>query len=70
LKFYKNLSTVLIAGAGMGSDAAAALRHGARHVTAIEIDPFIYAKVKQLRFEHPYYSDRIEFHVDDARSFI
>src|SRR5262249_46343820 len=69
-QFYKKPPTVLIAGAGMGNDVAAALRHGAGHVTAVEIDPLIAAKGKQLHFERPYNSERVELHVDDARSFI
>jgi SAM-dependent methyltransferase len=69
-KFYPAPPTVLIAGAGSGNDAAAALRHNAGHVTAVEIDPLIYELGKKLHFEHPYTSDRVELHVDDARSFV
>jgi hypothetical protein len=69
-QFYKNPPQVLILGAGMGNDAAAALRNGAKHITAVEIDPLIYKKGKKLHFEHPYSSSRVEVHVDDARSFI
>lgn len=69
-KFFKDPPTVLIAGAGMGNDAAAALRNGAGHVTAVEIDPLIYSEGKSLHLEKPYDSDRVEVHVDDARSFI
>ena len=68
--FYKKPPKVLIAGAGMGNDVAAALRNGAGHVTAVEIDPLIYATGKELHFEHPYQSDRIEVHINDARSFL
>jgi SAM-dependent methyltransferase len=69
-RFYSNPAKVLIAGAGMGNDVAAALRNGAGHVTAVEIDPLIYKKGKDLHLEHPYNSDRVEVHVDDARAFI
>ena len=69
-QFYRNPSRVLIAGGGIGNDAAAALRNGARHVTVVEIDPLIYAKGKQLHFEDPYHSNRVKVHVDDARSFV
>ena len=68
--FYNKPPKVLIAGAGMGNDVAAALRNGAGHVTAVEIDPLIYATGKQLHFERPYDSDRVEVHIDDARSFL
>lgn len=69
-QFYNNPPTVLIAGAGMGNDVAAALRNGAGHVTAVEIDPLIYAEGKQLHLEHPYDSPRVDVHIDDARSFV
>jgi spermidine synthase len=69
-QFYPNPPKVLIAGAGMGNDVAAALRNGAKQVVAVEIDPLIYEKGKQLHFERPYQSNRVEFHVDDARSFV
>jgi SAM-dependent methyltransferase len=69
-QFYKNPPTVLIAGAGMGNDMAAALRNGAGRVTAVEIDPLIYKTGKDLHFEHPYHSNRVDVHIDDARSFV
>lgn len=69
-RFYPNPPSVLIAGAGMGNDAASALRNGAGHVTAVEIDPVIYKNGKELHPEHPYSSDRVEMHIDDARAFI
>ena len=69
-RFYPNPKSVLIAGAGMGNDVAAALRNGAEHVTAVEIDPIIYQNGKRLHLEHPYSSDKVEVHIDDARAFI
>jgi SAM-dependent methyltransferase len=69
-KFYPRPQKVLIAGAGMGNDVAAALRNGAQSIVAVEIDPLIYAKGKELHFEHPYSSPRVEVHIDDARSFV
>jgi hypothetical protein len=69
-QFYRNPPSVLVAGAGMGNDVAAALRNGAGRVTAVEIDPLIYAKGKQLHFEDPYTSDRVDLQIDDARSYI
>ena len=41
--FGDTFEDVLILGAGTGTDVAAALRHGARHVDAVEIDPVIHA---------------------------
>ena len=60
---------VLIVGAGMGNDVAAALRNGASHVDAVEIDPAILAVGRQLHPEHPYADARVTPIVDDARSF-
>src|SRR5207245_8896435 len=39
--FGDRFENVLILGAGTGTDVAAALRHGAQHVDAVEIDPVI-----------------------------
>jgi SAM-dependent methyltransferase len=69
-RFYPNPPEVLIAGAGMGNDVAAALRNGSRHVTAVEIDPLIYENGKKLHPEQPYDSPRVTVHVDDARAFV
>ncbi|HKZ86017.1 MAG TPA: hypothetical protein VJ793_20475 [Anaerolineae bacterium] len=62
-------SHVLIVGAGMGNDVAAALRNGAGHVDAVEIDPAIQALGLELHPEHPYNDPRVAPIVDDARSF-
>jgi SAM-dependent methyltransferase len=62
-------SQVLIVGAGMGNDAAAALRNGAGHVDAVEIDPAILAEGHKLHPERPYDDPRVAAIVDDARSF-
>ncbi len=60
---------VLIVGAGTGNDVAAALRNGAAHVDAVEIDPVIVQVGRSLHPEHPYDDPRVTIHVDDARSF-
>jgi SAM-dependent methyltransferase len=62
-------SRVLIVGAGMGNDVAAALRQGASHVDAVEIDPAIVAFGRDLHPERPYADPRVSLIVDDARSF-
>jgi len=41
---------VLILGSGLGNDVAAALRNGAEHVTAVEIDPLILQIGERLHF--------------------
>jgi SAM-dependent methyltransferase len=60
---------VLVVGAGTGNDVAAALRHGAEHVDAVEIDPVILDIGRRYHPEQPYTSDRVTTYVDDARSF-
>lgn len=60
---------ILVVGAGTGNDVAAALRHGAKHVDAIEIDPEIFAIGRRLHPEKPYASERVHSEIADARSF-
>jgi spermidine synthase len=60
---------VAIVGAGTGNDVAAALRSGARHVEAIEIDPAILLAGKEDHPERPYDDPRVHAIVNDARSF-
>lgn len=60
---------VLIVGAGSGNDASGALRNGARHVDAVEIDPVILEMGRDLHPERPYSDPRVNPVVDDARSF-
>ena len=61
---------VLIVGAGMGNDVAAALRHGAQRIDAVEIDPAILALGRDLHPERPYGSPRVNAIVDDARAYL
>ncbi len=60
---------VLVVGAGTGNDVAAALRHGAGHVDAVEIDPVILKLGKRYHPEHPYDSSRVTVYNDDARAY-
>jgi SAM-dependent methyltransferase len=69
-RFYQNPPSVLVLGAGMGNDVAAALRNGAGRVVAVEIDPLILRLGRDLHFEHPYQSPRTQTVIDDARSYI
>jgi SAM-dependent methyltransferase len=64
-----NPGRVLVVGAGTGNDVAAALRHGAAHVDAVEIDPMILQLGRKYHPERPYDSERVSVHVDDARAF-
>ena len=69
-RFYPAPPSVLILGAGMGNDVAAALRNGAGRVVAVEIDPLILKLGRELHFEHPYQSPRTQVVINDARSYI
>jgi SAM-dependent methyltransferase len=61
---------VLVVGAGLGNDVAAALRHGVERVDAIEIDPTILDLGRRLHPERPYSSPRVRLVNDDARAFL
>jgi SAM-dependent methyltransferase len=61
---------VLVVGAGTGNDVAAALRHGARSVTAVELDPAILMLGRKAHPEHPYQDARTHAVVNDARTFV
>jgi SAM-dependent methyltransferase len=69
-RFYPHPPSVLLLGAGMGNDAAAALRNGAGDVTAVEIDPLILQLGRKLHFEQPYSSPRVHVILNDARSYV
>jgi len=68
--FPKKLDEVLILGSGGGNDIAAALRAGARHVTAVEIDPVIIEFGKKLHPEKPYLSEKVTIINNDGRNFL
>jgi len=61
---------VAILGAGTGNDVAAALRAGAEHVDAIEIDPVILRLGKLYHPERPYDDPRVRGIVNDARTYL
>ncbi len=60
---------ILIVGSGTGNDVAAALRNGAQHVDAVELDPIIIDIGKRKHPEHPYANERVTVVCDDARHF-
>jgi hypothetical protein len=68
-KFNKP-DSVLVIGAGTGNDVAAALRHNASRVTAVEIDPEILELGVRVHPEGPYNNSNVKLVVDDARSFL
>jgi spermidine synthase len=61
---------VLVIGAGSGNDVAAALRNGAKHVDAVEIDPAIYDIGRAEHPNQPYHDPRVAVHIGDGRSFV
>jgi len=63
------LDRILVVGAGTGNDVAAGLRAGAKHITAVEIDPVILDLGIELHPEHPYQdTERVTQITADARS--
>jgi hypothetical protein len=64
------LNNVLVIGAGNGNDVATALRAGARHVDAVEIDPQIYQLGKRLHPDRPYSDPRVSVYINDGRAFL
>lgn len=69
LLLHPNPQSYLIVGAGAGNDAAGGLRHGVKHITAVEIDPAIIELGRALHPEDPYTSPDVELVNDDARSY-
>src|SRR5258706_5313062 len=61
---------VLVIGAGSGNDVDAALRQGAAHVDAVEIDPAIYDIGRNNHPDRPYSNPRVTVHIADGRSFL
>jgi hypothetical protein len=68
--FGDTFDEVLILGAGSGTDVAAALRHGAKHVTAVDIDPVILRLGAERHPDKPYSDPRVTVVNDDARHFL
>jgi SAM-dependent methyltransferase len=62
--------SVLIVGAGTGTDVAIALHQGAHHVDAVEIDPTLLRFGRQHDPDNAYADPRVSTHVDDGRAFL
>ncbi len=67
---WKQPGKVLVVGAGTGNDVAAALRHGAEHVDAVEIDPVILRFGRERHPEQPYSDPRVRLIEADARQYL
>ena len=61
---------VLVIGAGSGSDVAIALRQGARHVDAVDIDPRIMEIGEEFNVDQPYQDPRVDRHANDGRAYL
>lgn len=64
------LNSVLVVGAGTGTDVALALSRGAKHVDAVEIDPRIQQIGSQVNPNKPYDDPRVSVHINDGRAFL
>src|SRR6266566_1561637 len=64
------LRNVLIVGAGTGSDTAIALREGAKHVDAVEIDPRLQDLGLRYHPDRPYQDPRVTRIVNDGRAYL
>jgi SAM-dependent methyltransferase len=70
MAFGDTFQNVLVLGAGSGTDVAAALKHGAIHVDAVEIDPVIVQLGREYHPDRPYADPRVSVIIDDARHFL
>ena len=68
--FGDTFEDVLILGAGSGTDVASALKHGAKRVDAVEIDPAILRLGRERHPDRPYSDPRVTATADDARHFL
>jgi SAM-dependent methyltransferase len=62
--------SVLIIGAGNGTDVALALARGAGSVDAVEIDPRLLEIGRERHPNRPYDDPRVRVHIDDGRAFL
>lgn len=65
---YMKPKDVLVLGAGTGQDVSAALKCGAQHVDAVDIDPVILDIGR--KYNPDYSSDKVSLFCDDARHFL
>src|SRR5439155_26817225 len=66
----RHFGDVLIVGAGTGTDTAVALKNGAAHVDAVEIDPLMLEIGEERHPNRPYDDPRVSRFVNDARAFL
>jgi hypothetical protein len=66
----KPFGDVMIIGAGSGNDVSAALRYGAKHIDAVEIDPMINQIGRWYHPDKPYADPRVSIHLTDGRAYV
>jgi len=66
---FRDAENILIVGAGMGNDVAAALRNTKARIDAVEIDPAIARLGRKHHPEKPYENTGVTLWINDARSF-
>jgi SAM-dependent methyltransferase len=66
----RTYSEVLVVGAGTGNDVAVALKYGAKHVDAVEIDPTILQLGRDQAPLRPYTDPRVTTYNNDGRAFL
>ena len=66
----RTFDRVLVIGAGSGTDVALALAKGAKHVTAVEIDPRLAQVGRDFHPEGVYKDPRVTVVVNDGRAFL
>lgn len=62
--------SVLVVGAGTGTDVAMALDQGVERVDAVEIDPVLAQFGREKNPDHPYSDPRVHLYINDGRSFL
>jgi SAM-dependent methyltransferase len=70
LTFQSVHDDVLVLGSGPGNDVAYALKCGAKHVDAVEIDPVIVKVGREKHPDHPLIDSRVTVFIEDAREFL
>lgn len=74
-RVYENIAVpeggdTLIIGAGSGNDVASALRRGASHVDAVEIDQRLVDLARDNHPDDPWNDPRVDVHIDDGRAYL